>query len=150
MYGFLADLTVALHVCYAGFVVLGQVAIWLGWVMKWGWTRNFWFRALHLLAIGYVAFEEFADLRCPLSLWEEHLRVLAGQPVTGETFLGRMLHAMLFYDFEPWVFTTIHLACAAAVGLTFVLYPPRWPVGKSAGRKQGVGNPMGGRTAPSV
>ena len=134
MYGFLADLMVGIHLIYVGYIVVGQLAIWLGWICGWRWTRNIWFRATHLLAIGYVAFEEFADLRCPLTLWEEHLRVLADQPVTGETFLGRCLHSILFYNFQPWVFTLIHLVCAGLVLLTFVLYPPRWSRAKPAFR----------------
>src|SRR5215216_1255065 len=77
MYGFLADLMVAVHVGYVGYVVVGQLLIWLGWALGWKWVRNFWFRATHLLAIGIVAYEEVMGIRCPLSVWEEHFRELA-------------------------------------------------------------------------
>src|SRR5215213_6387566 len=127
MYGFLADLMVAIHVGYVGYVVVGQFLIWLGWAAGWKWVRNFWFRATHLLAIGIVAYEELMGIRCPLSVWEEQFRELAGQPTTGETFLGRLLHSLIFYDFQPWVFTAIYMTTLAVVVLTLILCPPRWP-----------------------
>src|SRR5688572_17277268 len=121
MYGFLADLTVFVHVLYVGYVILGQLLIWIGWPLGWQWIRNFWFRTTHLVAIGYVVYEEIYNIRCPLSIWEEKLRILAGQPVTGETFLGRLLHSILFYDAEPWVFTLIYFTMGSLVLLTFLL-----------------------------
>ena len=127
MYGFLADLMVAIHVGYCAYVVLGQLAIWAGWAAGRKWVRNFWFRATHLLAIGVVAFEQVFDIRCPLTVWEEHFRELAGQPVTGETFLGRLMHSVLFHDFQPWVFAAIYYTMLAVVALTLVLCPPRRP-----------------------
>lgn len=132
MYGFLADLMVGIHVGYVGYVVLGQLLIWLGWALGKKWVRNFWFRATHLLAIAIVAYEEVMDIRCPLSVWEEHFRELAGQPVSGETFLGRMLHSLIFYDFQPWAFTAIYMGMLAVVALTLILCPPRRPFRKSA------------------
>ena len=127
MYGFLADLMVAIHVGYVGYVVVGQLLIWLGWALGRKWVRNFWFRATHLLAIGVVVYEELMDIRCPLSVWEEYFREQAGQATTGETFLGRLLHSLIFYDFQPWVFTTIYLTTLSVVILTLILCPPRWP-----------------------
>ena len=134
MYGFLADLMVAIHVSYVGYVVIGQLLIWIGWAFGRQWVRNFWFRSSHLLAIGIVAYEEVMDIRCPLSVWEEHFRELAGQPTTGETFLGRLLHSLIFYDFQPWVFAAIYYTALAVVLLTLVFCRPRWPFGKK--RKQ--------------
>jgi hypothetical protein len=79
------------------------------------------------LAIAIVAFEQVFEIRCPLTVWEEHFRELAGQPVTGETFIGRLLHSILFYNCEPWVFGAIYYTTLAAVALTLILFPPRWP-----------------------
>jgi hypothetical protein len=132
MYGFLADLMVAIHVGYVGYVVVGQLLIWLGWALGWKWVRNFWFRATHLLAIGIVVYEELMDIRCPLSIWEEYFREKAGQPTTGETFLGRLMHSLIFYDFQPWVFTTIYLTTLSVVVLTLILCRPRWPFRRAA------------------
>ena len=38
-YRILADITVIVHVAYVLFVVLGVVAILLGWLRKWQWVR---------------------------------------------------------------------------------------------------------------
>ena len=130
MYGFLADLMVFVHVLYVAFVIGGQLLIWAGWPLGWKWIRNFWFRIAHLAAIAYVVYEQAMDIRCALSIWEEHFRALAGQPTTGETFLGRMLHSILFYDAEPWVFSAIYYSTGSLVLLTLLLCRPRWPFGK--------------------
>ena len=58
MYGFLADLVVAVHVGYVSYVVVGQLLIVIGWMAGWNWVRNFWFRMTHLLAMAVVVFEE--------------------------------------------------------------------------------------------
>ena len=125
MYGLLADPVVALHAGYVGYVVAGQGLILLGWALGWKWVRYVWFRLTHLLAIAIVVYEELQDIRCPLSVWEESLRILAGQESTGETFLGRMLHSLLFYDAPPWVFTVGYLGFGSLVLLTFVCCRPR-------------------------
>jgi hypothetical protein len=127
MYGFLADLMVAIHVGYVGYVVVGQLVIWLGWAFGRQFVRNFWFRATHLLAIGIVAYEELMDIRCPLSVWEEYFRHKAGQDFSGQTFLGRLLHSLLFYEFEKSTFTAIYYTTLAVVLLTLVFCRPRWP-----------------------
>ena len=127
MYGFIADGIVLFHVLYVSYVVLGQIAIWIGWLVKWNWIRNFWFRATHLLAIGIVVFEELMNLRCPLTIWEETFRVKAGQSVTGESFLGRLLHTLIFYDVSPLVFRIGYIAAGIIILMTFVLCRPHRP-----------------------
>ncbi|MFN4260750.1 MAG: DUF2784 domain-containing protein [Gemmataceae bacterium] len=125
-YALLADIVVAVHVAYVAFVVLGQIAILIGLLFGWGWVRNVWFRLAHLLAIGIVAGEALWNIECPLTVWERQLRTLAGQQAVEGTFVGRLMHNLLYYDCEPWVFTVLHLAFAVVVLATFILAPPRW------------------------
>ena len=127
-YGFAADLVVAIHVAYVAYVVLGQLAIVIAAPMKWQWARNPWFRFTHLAAIGYVAYEAIFSIRCPLTIWEEKLRALAGQVPTGsETFLGRLLHNLLFIENQPEsFFTALYLGMLLLVIQGVVMYPPRW------------------------
>jgi len=71
-------------------------------------------------------------MRCPLTEWEEHFRTQAGQAVSGETFVSRLMHDLIFIDFEQkWVYAAIHIGCAAVVLLTFVIWPPRRPFPKA-------------------
>lgn len=127
IYGLIADLVVALHVAYVAFVIVGQLAILAGMVLGWKWIRNFWFRIAHVTAIAIVAFEAICGIECPLTVWERGLRALAGQPVSDATFVGRLLHSMLFYQAPSEVFTASYVGFALLVIGTFVLAPPRWP-----------------------
>jgi len=125
-YGILADVVVALHVAYVSFVLFGLPLIWIGLWRRWAWVRNPWFRLAHLLAIAVVALEALLSINCPLTVWEQDLRTLAGQTVDEATFLGRLLHNVLFYDVPPWVLTICYVAFALVVLGTLVLAPPRW------------------------
>jgi hypothetical protein len=125
LYGLAADATVGVHVMYVAYVMLGLALIVVGWACGWKWVKNPWFRLTHLLAIAIVVYEELMNIRCPLTVWEEKLRVLAGQPVTGESFMGRCLHSILFYDAPPWVFTVGYLSFGSLVFATFLFFPPR-------------------------
>ena len=148
MYGFLADAMVCLHVLYCGYVVLGQALIVVAAAFKWEWARNPWFRYTHLLAIGIVVLEEAMHWRCPLTVWEEQLRVLDGQAATvSESFIGRMARDILFQDLPQIFYTTVHVAMGVVVALGVVMFPPRWfrfgkstpPVHFSAGGAGGNG-----------
>src|SRR5271163_1217858 len=105
-YALLADLVVAVHVAYVSFVVIGELTILLGGLCGWSWVRWPRLRLAHLAAIIIVAVEAIFNITCPLTLWEDRLRSLAGQEVAAGTFIGRALHNLLFYDMPPWVFTT--------------------------------------------
>ena len=126
-YGLAADAMVVIHCAYVGYVVLGQLAIWLGWLLGWRWVRNFWFRTTHLAAIAFVAFEEAIAMDCPLTVWEAQLRTLAGKDVRAGTFMGRLFHDLLFLPLPAQYFTWMHVGFAALVVGTFVLCPPRRP-----------------------
>jgi hypothetical protein len=120
-YHFLANVIVAIHVGYVGFVVFGQLAIWLGLLLRWRWVRNPWFRWIHLAMMTIVGLEAGLNVTCPLTTWEADLR---GQ-AAGESFLGRLLHNLIFVDLPPAILTSMHITFALLVIATFVLAPPR-------------------------
>jgi hypothetical protein len=124
--GLLADLIVAFHFAYIGFVVVGQLLICLGVVLRWQWVRNLWFRLVHLLMIGVVALEAVVGMTCPLTTWEAELRSLAGQEVAEGTFVGRCLHNLIFYDADPRILDLCHIGFALLVVATFIIAPPHW------------------------
>jgi hypothetical protein len=127
-YGIAADALVGVHLAYVAFVVLGQLAIIVAAPFKWQWARNPWFRFSHLLAIAIVGYEEMRGLPCPLTTWENQLRELGGQTFDGSvTFMGRLMHNILFYQDTPHVaFTVMHLAFLVLVAQALIMYPPRW------------------------
>jgi Protein of Unknown function (DUF2784) len=77
LYKSLATAVVALHLGYVGFVVVGQVLILLGLVLRWQWTRNLRFRVIHLVMTEVVALEGFFGIRCPMTDWQELLETSA-------------------------------------------------------------------------
>ena len=127
MYRFLADLIVAIHLVYVAVVVFGLAAILVGVWQGWAWVRNFWLRTIHLLMIAVVAFQAIVGITCPLTTWEYQLRVAAGDTGQPGTFVGRMVHYVLFFQLPHWVFTLGYVMFGAAVLLTFLLAPPKWP-----------------------
>ena len=117
----LADALLVVHFLIAGFVVAGLVLVWLGAALGWRWTRNPWFRYLHLGAIAFVAAEALAGVACPLTVWEDLLR----GGVRPESFIGRWVQRLLYYQAPEWVFTVAYLLWTAATLLTLWLVPPR-------------------------
>lgn len=77
LYKVLATAVVALHLGYVGFVVVGQVLILLGLVLRWQWTRNLRFRVIHLVMTEVVALEGLFGIRCPMTDWQEFLETSA-------------------------------------------------------------------------
>jgi Protein of Unknown function (DUF2784) len=125
-YGLLADLVVAFHFVYVGFVVVGQLLICIGVFLRWRWVRNLWFRLAHLLAIGVVALEGVFGVVCPLTTWEAELRRLAGQEVAEGTFIGRWLHNLIFYNADQRILDLCYIGFAVLVMITFLIAPPFW------------------------
>jgi hypothetical protein len=121
----LADLVVVLHITYVAFVILGELAILVGILLRWNWIRNRTFRLLHLTAIGVVVFESWSGITCPLTTWEDWLRERAGQTVEEGDFIARWVHHILFYRADPWVFTACYSAFGALVVLSLIASPPR-------------------------
>jgi hypothetical protein len=126
-YRLAADVIVIFHLAYVAFVVVGLLAILLGVACRWGWVRNFWFRSLHLAAILAVVAEALWGITCPLTVWEQQLRTLAGQATYQGDFIAAVVHRLLFFDFEPWIFTLCYTLFGLAVLATFAWAPPRWP-----------------------
>ncbi len=127
----LADAIVVFHAAFVAFVVLGMVAIVLGLALRRGWARNFWFRTLHLAAIGVVTALTLAGTMCPLTVLENQLRRQAGQQSYPGDFIGYWAHELLFFDAEPWVFTVAYTLFGLLVLGTFVLAPPHRPMRKA-------------------
>ena len=124
-YGMLADVVVAIHAVYVGFVVFGLVAILVGYARGWRWVRNPYLRILHLAAIGFVCLESILGIDCPLTTLENALRLGAGQNGYGSDFVGYWLDRLLFYDFQPGMFTIVYLAFGLMVVGTMWLVPIR-------------------------
>jgi hypothetical protein len=128
LYGLLADTILVIHFAFVVFVVFGFFLILLGLLVGWSWVHNRKFRIAHLAAIGFVVLQGWLGKLCPLTVWENQFRRLAGQSSYTQTFVEHWLHELLFYDAAPWIFTTIYTCFGVLVVLV-------WFLGKRCRRK---------------
>ena len=77
-YTLLADLILAVHFAFVTFVVAGLVLIWVGFFLHWTFVRDWRFRIAHLLAMAFVLGESLTGFICPLTTWENQLRLRGG------------------------------------------------------------------------
>lgn len=122
----LADLVLVVHAAFIAFVLVGLVLTWIGWLRQWGWVRNLWFRLAHLAAIGVVAAQALFGIICPLTIWEDVLRLLAGgEERYAGSFIQHWLHQLIFFEAEGYVFTIAYVVFFLAVAVSFWIIPPR-------------------------
>jgi len=127
LYLVLADAMLIVHVAFVAFVVIGLVLIWIGRSRDWAFVRNLWFRAVHLAAIGAVAAESLTGFVCPLTTWENQLRLLAGGQERYEgSFVQHWLQPVVFFDVDQRIFTIAYVVFFLTVALSLWLIPPRW------------------------
>ena len=121
----LADLVLVVHAAYIAFVIVGLVLVWVGWMRGWQFVRNPWFRLAHLAAIGVVAAQALFGVICPLTIWEDQLRLLAGgEGRYAGSFIQHWLHRFIFFEAEGYVFTIAYVAFFLAVALSYWVIPP--------------------------
>ncbi len=121
LYSLMADTILVIHFAFVVFVVFGFMLILTGLLYRWSWVHNSVFRIAHLAAVGFVVLQTWLGQLCPLTIWENELRRRAGQSGYSETFVEHWLHEALFYQAEPWVFTTIYTCFGTLVVLVWLL-----------------------------
>ena len=128
LYGLAADAVLVVHFAFVAFVVLGLVVILLGGMLRWKFVHNFYFRTTHLVAMGYVVMESVAGITCPLTTWENDLRLMAGGdgPYAG-SFVQHWIHRVMFFQASETTFTAIYIVFFLVVLLSFGLVRPDWP-----------------------
>jgi len=128
MSSFLADLILVVHAVIVFFNIGALPLIWIGGFMRWHFVRNFAFRVVHLLLIGFIAGESLFGMICPLTTWENSLRSNAGlEPRYEGGFIAHWVHSILFYDFDPRVFTIGYVSFFALLLLTLYVVKPDAP-----------------------
>lgn len=126
LYQALANAVLVLHVGIVLFIIGGLLLTLLG-ARAWPWVRNFWFRALHLAGIAYIAMEAWLGIICPLTTLELWLRKRAGQATYEGDFIAHWLRQLMFYEAPPWVFIAAYSAFGLLVILSWILVPPARP-----------------------
>ena len=127
LYQFLANAVLLSHVGIVLFIIGGLLLTLLGAALRWRWVKNFWFRALHLLGIVYIALEAWLGIVCPLTTLELWLRTQAGQSVYEGDFIAYWMRQIMFYEAPPWVFIAAYSAFGVLVLLSWFLVRPTLP-----------------------
>ena len=128
LYLLLADGILVLHTMIVLFNVGALPLIWLGHFRGWRFVRDFSFRVAHLLLIGFIAAETVLGAICPLTNWENDLRLKAGvDPHYQGGFVAHWLHRLIFYDLSERFFALVYGLFFALVVLTWVWVKPRPP-----------------------
>ncbi len=130
VYLLLADLILVLHAAVVLFNVLSLPLIWLGQWRRWRFVRNFSYRAVHLGLMAFVALQALADEICPLTRWENQLRLKAGEPIAYPgSFLAHWVQRFLYHDADARFFSIGYVSFFALVLLSWFWVkpdPPHW------------------------
>ncbi len=119
-----ADAVLLLHVLFVVFVVVGLLLILAGRQLSWGWVRNWWFRVIHLAAIGVVVLQAWLGVICPLTRLEMYLRDKAGDTTYAGSFVSHWLEAILYYRAPAWVFAVAYTLFAIVVAMSWIWVRP--------------------------
>lgn len=124
----LADGVLLIHAAYIAFVVVGLVLVWIGRFCGWSFVRNIWFRAAHIAAMGVVVAESLCGVECPLTKWEDELRLAAGgEKYYAGSFIQEWVQRLIFFNVDERIFTVVYIIFFAMLILSFWLVPPHWP-----------------------
>lgn len=122
--GMVADLILVVHATIVAFVVIGQVLIMLGGMRGWRWVRRLWLRLTHLGLIVFVTVQGWLGALCPLTVWENRLRLAAGEAGRGESFIQHWVGEVIYHDLPLWLFSLAYTLFAALVVFTWWWLPP--------------------------
>ncbi|HJP04014.1 MAG: DUF2784 domain-containing protein [Gammaproteobacteria bacterium] len=115
LYSLLADGMLVTHLLVITFIILGLAAILLGRLWRWTWIYSQKFRYTHLVFIAIIVAQAWLGRLCPLTVWEQELRLKAGQAVYTETFIQHWLHRILFFEAEMWIFGLLYTAFGGVI-----------------------------------
>lgn len=90
---------------------------------------------MHLGMMSLVVIQSYSDIFCPLTVWENRFRELAGQAAPYETscieyWVGRVL----YYDIPSSVFRVLYTAFLVLIVVTLLIVRPGRADGR-AGRR---------------
>lgn len=120
-----ADLILVIHYFWVLFVVFSVPVIIFGAVRKWEWTRNSWFRNIHLAMIAIVVFEAVTGIDCPLTVGEQELRRAAGMESYEGSFVAHLFREFLYLDLPIRAVNVLHISWGILIFAFYIFWPPR-------------------------
>ncbi len=116
----LADLVLLLHLLVVVFNIGGLLLIVAGGFAGWQCIRYRRWRLVHLALALLIAIEAWVGANCPLTVLENALR---GQQ-NAQSFVGRIMTALIYWDAPPWFFIALYSAYLLAVFAAWRKWPP--------------------------
>lgn len=120
-----ANIILFIHLLFVLGIIVPIPLIILGNLFKWQFVRNPWFRNIHLALVGYLILQTVIRIACPLTVWEQELRTLAGQQSYTGSFFAYWADRLLYYNFPPWVFHIIYFCVAVLIVALYFIVPPQ-------------------------
>lgn len=111
----LADALLTLHMGLVVFVVGLLPLVLMGGALGWRWVRWRGLRMTHLGLMAFITAQTWLGQLCPLTVWEQQLRRLAGQGGYSESFIEHWLSRLLYWEASWWMFVTAYTAFALLV-----------------------------------
>jgi hypothetical protein len=71
--------------------------------------------------------ESVSGMTCPLTTWENDLRLMAGGGQYSGSFVQHWIHRAMFFQASEFMFTTVYVLFFLIVLLSFCLVRPDWP-----------------------
>lgn len=115
----LANTLLTLHVGIVMFVVGLLPLVIVGGVRGWAWVRSFGLRLTHVLLMVFIAGQAWLGQLCPLTVWEQDLRRIAGEVSYRESFIEHWLSRLLYWEAPWWVFVAAYTGFAVLVLLAW-------------------------------
>lgn len=120
----LADIVLTLHVGIAVFVIGMTLLVPVGGVRGWRWVRASRLRWLHVGLVVVIAVQAWLGRLCPLTIWEQRLRMRAGQPAYEGSFVSYWLSKVLFFEAPWWSFVAAYSLLVLVVAAAWIRWPP--------------------------
>jgi hypothetical protein len=111
----LADALLSLHMLVVLLVVGLLPLVLVGRGLGWRWVRHRGLRLTHLGLMAFITVQAWLGQLCPLTVWEQELRRLAGHSSYSESFIEHWLSRLLYWDAPWWVFVAAYTVFALIV-----------------------------------
>lgn len=122
---FWADVILVLHFIFILGILVPIPLIFLGKFLSWAWVRHRVLRLTQVVMMGIVLFENFLGWACPLTEWENQLRLASGRGIYATSFVGYWVERFLYFQWPAWGFTLLYVILAAMILALWLWVPPR-------------------------
>ncbi len=104
MYRIIADMLIVIHFIWIVFMIWVFLKTIISVIKKnYKFLNNVIIRTLHLLGIFLVAIFIIIDKPCPITIWENKFRMLAGETVYKGSFIVHYIEKLVYPDVPPYI-----------------------------------------------